>query len=135
MRACLLALISIASLNVCAADDAIQVTLDGRWSGTAPDGTKISYEFDRAGAVTWFVAEPNFKQAFPQGLHGKYSIRVGAAPWQMDIGSFDDPRFKGVTFQGIVEIIDAQSFRFEGRPDQRIDKFSKEAVVFRAESK
>ena len=31
------------------------IALQGRWSGTAIDGTKVSYSFTKEGNVTWYV--------------------------------------------------------------------------------
>jgi|SRR5579863_887503 len=135
MRICLLAVALLCSSQANAAEPAIHVVLEGKWIGNAPDETKITYEFTKDGAITWFVEEPNFMRAFPNGLKGKYKIRVADPAWQIDITDFDSPQFKEFQFLGIVTIINAKSFRMEGRPGQRPKKYGDDAVVFRAEEK
>ena len=115
-------------------DAAINVTLNGRWSGNALDETKITYEFTPDGSVTWFVEEENFKKLCPRGLSGHYKIRIADPVWEIDITDFEHPRFKGISFLGLVSVIDAKSFQLEGRPGQRPKEFGKEATIFRAES-
>jgi hypothetical protein len=130
----ILALFSIPLVSR-AADPAIHITLEGRWSGTARDGTKIAYEFSKDGSVTWFVDEERFKKMMPNGLPGKYKIRVAEPLWELDITDFENEQFKKIKFLGIVKIIDAKTIRMEGRPNQRPKEFGKEAVDFRAETK
>lgn len=115
-------------------DAAINVTLNGRWSGNAIDDTKVTYEFTTDGSVKWLVEEENFKKLCPNGLSGKYKIRIADPIWEIDITDFDHPRFKGISFLGILTVSDANTFRLEGRPGQRPKEFGKEATIFRAES-
>ena len=134
MQFCLLAVVLV-SFPAGAGDAAIHVTLEGKWAGTAPDGTKVTYEFSPDGWVTWDVAEENFRKEAPEGLKGRYTIRVADPVWLVDIGEFNHPKFKRFAFRGIIAVLDAKSFRMEGRPDRRPTAFGPEAIVFRAEGK
>jgi hypothetical protein len=136
MRTVLFTLVFLSIPLVSIGDGSIHITLEGRWSGDAPDGTKITYEFNKDGSVTWFVEEENFKKMAPLGLPGKYKIRVAEPHWEMDITDFADPRFKQFKFMAIIKIIDARTFRMEGdRPGTRPKEFGKDAINFRAEAK
>jgi hypothetical protein len=116
----------------------IHLALSGDWSGMGGDGSEVSYSFAKDGVVVWRVKEKRFLDAFPEGLKAKYRVRIGKPLCEIDIYDFNDPRFKGVRFRGILEITDAQTFKLEGMPSnqgERPRKFSKEAVVFRASKK
>ena len=112
------------------------ITIQGRWSGSAKDGTEISYSFTKNGDVTWHVEEENFKRAFPKGLAGKYKISIAKPYWRIDIHKFEHAMFKDVTFMGILEVLGEKSFRMEGVPSKpsnrrkRPHKFTDEAVTF-----
>ena len=135
MRVCLFAVILITASWAVADDAAINVTLEGKWVGSAADGTTVAFDFGKDGSITWFVEKENFKNIAPKGLTGKYKIRVADPVWQLDITDFDHPKFKQFKFLGIIDVTDARSFRMEGRPGQRPKKFGTEAVVFRGERK
>ncbi len=135
MRFCFFAIALQCCSWATAGEPAIRIAFEGKWVGSAVDGTKVSYDFTKDGEITWFVEEENFKKSFPQGLKGKYKVRVAEPIWQLDITDFDSPQFKQFKFLGIITIVDAKSFRMEGRPGQRPVKFGDEAVVFRAEEK
>jgi hypothetical protein len=135
MRLCFFAVVLVTVSSAVADDAAINVTLQGKWVGSARDGTKVTYDFDKDGSITWYVDEENFTKMAPKGLKGKYKIQVADPVWQVDITDFDHPQFKQIAFLGIIEIVDAKSFRMEGRPNQRPKEFGPAAVVFRAQSK
>ena len=94
----------------------LQITLSGDWSGTAPDGTEVSYSFSKPGTVIWRVKEEKFTRAWPEGLKAKYQVTVGKPLYAIDIYDFSDPKFKDIRFRGILEVIDGQSFKMEGAP-------------------
>jgi hypothetical protein len=115
-----------------------QVTLSGDWSGTAPDGTDVSYSFSTEGTMIWRVNEKEFVRAFPEGLNAKYRVRGGKPPHEIDIYDFNDTRLKEIRFRGILEFTDGHTFKLQGKPSnqgERPKEFSKEAVVFRARRK
>jgi hypothetical protein len=116
----------------------IHLALAGDWSGTAPDGTEVSYSFTKEGVVVWRMKEKEFMHAFPEGLKAKYQVRVGKPFCEIDMHDFSNPRFKEIRFRGILEITDAQTFKMEGSPSnqgERPKEFSKEAVIFRSSKK
>jgi len=109
------------------------IAIQGRWSGTAIDGTKVSYSFTKEGNVTWYVDEENFKQAYPKGLVAKYKISIAKPYWKFDIHKFEHPMFKDIKFRGILEVLSEKSFRMEGVPSnlgERPEKFTKDSVMF-----
>ena len=114
------------------------ITIQGRWSGSAKDGSEISYSFTKDGDVTWYVVDENSKPAFPKGLVGKYKITIAKPYWKIDIHKFEHPMFKDVTFMGIFEVLGEKSFRLEGVPSKpsnrgkRPQKFTDEAITFKA---
>jgi hypothetical protein len=114
-----------------AGEGIINISLDGRSSGAAPDGTEVAYDFSSDGSVIWHVEEENFKRMFPRGLAGKYKIRVAEPNWQMDITEFEHPKYKDIRFLAILKILDEKSIRFEGRPGRRPKEF-KESIILRA---
>jgi hypothetical protein len=121
-----------------AGDGQIYLALAGDWRGMAPDRTEVSYSFAKQGTVVWRVKEKGFLRAFSEGLRAKYEVRVGKPICEIDLYDFSDPQFKGIRFRGILEIIDAQTFKMEGTPSNRGERpkeFSKEAMVFRASQK
>jgi hypothetical protein len=131
--------ILLIALPVLSADEGrIHLTLSGDWSGTAVDGTEVSYSFSKDGRMTWRVKEREFMRAFPEGLKGEYELRPGKPLCEIDIYNFNDPGFKAIRFLGILEIIDGQTFKMEGRPAHqgpRLAKFSSEAAVLRGSKK
>ena len=131
MRDFLLIVVLVLPTGATAGEGTINVTLDGRWSGAAPDGTEVAFDFTTDGSVIWHVEEENFKKKFPRGLAGKYKIRVAKPNWQMDITDFDHPQYKDIKFLAILNILDEKSIRFEGRPGERPKEF-KEAIILRA---
>jgi hypothetical protein len=132
MRVTLLVSALILPAGAIAGEGTIKITLDGRWSGNALDGTEIAYDFSPDGSVTWHVEEANFKKMFPRGLAGKYRIRVAEPNWEMDITDFDHPQYKDMKFLAILKIIDARSIRLDGLPGRRPKEFGKEAIVLQA---
>ena len=114
----------------------ILIAIGGRWSGTAEDGTKVTYSFTKDGHVTWYVDEENFKRAFPKGVAARYTISIAEPYWRIDIHDFEHPMFKDYTFLGIFEILSEKRFRMQGVPSKPIDrqkrpqKFTDEAVTF-----
>ena len=55
--------------------------LVGEWNGKAPDGSKVSYSFQKDGSVSNFVDSTDFKQMFPAGLQAKYALREKSPLW------------------------------------------------------
>jgi hypothetical protein len=107
--------------------------LAGEWNGKAPDGSKVSYSFQKDGSVTNFVDSSNFKQMFPTGLQAKYILREKSPFWEIDIYDFEDGRFKGITMQGILQPLDNGKFKMEGMPSNsgaRPSNFDDEAIIF-----
>jgi hypothetical protein len=124
--------------SITCADEPAPRTLFGDWVGTAPDGTEISYSFTKDGGVIWRVKEKEFLQAFPEGLKGKYQLRVAKPFHEIDIYDFEDPQSKSIRFRGILEFVDDQTFKFEGKPSnqgERPKQFSNEAITFRQRKK
>jgi len=123
---------------VMADEGQIHLVLSGDWSGTAWDGTEVSYSFSKDGSVVWRVKEKEFMQDFLEGLKAKYQVRAGNPLCEIDMYDFKDPRFMGIRFLGIFEVADGKSFKLEGSPSnqgERPKEFSKEAIVFRANKK
>lgn len=110
------------------------VPIVGAWTGTAGDGTEVLYVFAKEGTVVWKVNEKNFLSEFPNGVRANYEVRVGKPYWEIDIFDFDEAQFKGVIWQGILEVsTQRSSFTMEGTPStkgRRPQKFSREAVEF-----
>jgi hypothetical protein len=107
--------------------------LVGEWNGKAPDGSKVSYSFQKDGSVSNFVNSKNFKQMFPTGLQAKYTLREKSPFWEIDIYDFEDIRFKGITMQGIFQPLEKGKFKMEGMPSNsgaRPSNFNEEAIVF-----
>jgi hypothetical protein len=126
-----LLLISIAQAD----DAAINVTLSGEWTATAPDGTEVAYTFSKDGTLTWRVADPNFTGRWPKGLAARYRITVAKPLWEIDIFNFDEPSFKEIRLRGILEIVDSKTFKMDGQPSPRGERpkaFGKDALVFHA---
>jgi hypothetical protein len=109
----------------------IQITFVGSWVAEAPDGTKVSYEFTKEGAVIWRVEDEGFEQLAPDGLKGKYRVRVADPVWQIDITDFEHPEFKPFKFLGIIEILGEERFRMEGEPGRRPKSFGEGSLVFK----
>lgn len=128
------AALTLAASHASAQDEPIRVTLSGLWTGSAPDDTQIAYVFGYDGSVVWQVNEVNFQRTFPLGLKGKYQLRPGKPYWEMDLFEFGDPRFNEVRFRAIMEIVDARTFKMDGKPSsqgERPKDFTKDAVTFR----
>jgi hypothetical protein len=130
----ILCLLSVAQV-VRAEPAEFHIALQGQWSGTAIDGTKVSYSFTKEGNVTWHVDDDNFTQAFPKGLVAKYKISIAKPYWKLDIHKFEHPMFKDIEFRGILEVLSEKSFRMEGAPSnrgERPERFTKDSVLFQA---
>jgi len=80
--------------------ESIAVSFNGIWTAAAPDGTAITYDFQGADTVVWFVEEPNFKKMWPNGLRGKYKVRVARPLWEINIEKFESPEFKDFSIPG-----------------------------------
>jgi hypothetical protein len=112
--------------------------LTGDWVGAASDGTGILYSFAKDGTVVWRVKEPNFEKTFPKGLKGKYELRFGTPLSEIDIYDFDDAKFEGIRFQGIVQVISEQEFKMDGKPSNqgpRPTALGPETAVFKPQKK
>ena len=129
-----IAVLAFVGLGMAQDEPGIIVSIQGQWKGKAKDGTEVKYTFTKDGCVTWYVGEENFKKAFPNGLKAKYAIRIVKPYAEIDIFDFEAEQFKKVRFLGIIEVLDARSFKMEGQPNlhgERPKTFTEEAIVFR----
>jgi hypothetical protein len=93
--------------------------LVGNWTGTSPDGMKVTFQFHKDGSAIWDIDEPNFKRQAPSGLKARYSIREKPPVWELDIYDFDSPAFKDIVFQAILEPVEIGKIRMNGGPSNR----------------
>ena len=108
----------------------IHVQFSNTWSGKAPDGTTVSYEFSKTGKVIWRVEVKGEEKV---KLEAKYKLVYAEPHLKIDILDFVDPDFKGVVFRGIIQILGSDSFKMEGTPSMEGDRpkaFSEEAIEF-----
>jgi hypothetical protein len=112
-------------------EESIHLQFSNTWSGKAPDGTIVSYEFFKTGKVIWRVEVKGEKK---MQLEAKYKLVYAQPHLEIDIFDFVDPKFKGVVFRGIIEILGTNSFKMEGEPSIKGDRpegFSEEAIEFK----
>lgn len=111
--------------------------LEGSWTGKAKEVVELSFAFTKEGQVTFQINGPKFQQTFPNGIVGKYKIIPGKPYSQIDITDFDKAPFNKTNLLGIVESIDQNTMKMEfkpnpvGSPPKRLEKFTKDAVVFK----
>jgi hypothetical protein len=111
-------------------EQSIHLQFSNIWSGKAPDGTTVSYEFSKKGKVIWRV---EVKGEEKLELEAKYKLVYAKPHLKIDILDFVDPKFKGVVFRGIIQILGAENFKMEGKPSikgDRPERFSDEAIEF-----
>ena len=114
-------------------EEVIKVTFSGEWEGKALDGSKVSLEFTHAGGVVWRVLAPNSEEHFLQVYRAKYKLVYADSRLNIDVSDFEGSNLAGLVFQGIVQILGADSFKMEGEiteKGKRPTVFSKDAVVF-----
>jgi len=117
--------------NVAAAAEFKVADIVGNWTGKAQDGTEVKYEFRKDGSIVWWVEEPNFKQAFPNGLVGKYSLVEKKPLWEVDFTDFENEKLKAMKLLAILEPVSSEEFKMDAKPGQRPKTFSNETVVFK----
>lgn len=107
--------------------------IKGIWIGEASNGIIIKYVFGIGKKVTWIVEEPNFMQAFPNGLVGRYQVTTAEPYYYIDINRFEHEAYKNIYFSGIFKIIHRKKIKLEGQPNTmgfRPKSFSSKAIVF-----
>ena len=108
--------------------------LVGAWVGKAADATECRYVFNADGSVINLVESEGFKQWFgPLGVKAKYKFSEKSSLWELDIYDFENFQLAGITFFGIVEPMDKQTFKMQGMPSNhggRPGSFNEEAIIF-----
>jgi hypothetical protein len=113
MNKTILAILFFALATLGLAADFQPEDLAGTWSATDPQGTHITYTFNRHGTLVWSMDDPYFSADYPSGAQAAYTVQSGNPVWQIAISDFKTGGLQGMKLLGILQPLTMNQIKLE----------------------